>query len=60
MQALVCCSLESSENNFQRELLEKTVKQTEPDEVTVVDAGFAISELQRAKVKRWAVRMANN
>lgn len=60
LQALVRCPLESSESNFRQVLLEKTVKQTEPDEVTVVDAGFAISELQSAKVKRWVVRLANN
>jgi hypothetical protein len=60
LQALVRCPASQSESEFRPMLLQATVKQTAPDEITVLDGGFELSELQNAKVKRFVVRMATN
>jgi len=60
LQALVRCPTDKRESEFRRMLLQATVKQTAPDEITVLDGEFELSELQGAKVKRFVVRMASN
>jgi hypothetical protein len=60
LQALVRCPASMSESEFRRLLLQETVKQTAPDEITVLDGEFEVSDLHRAEVKRFVVRMASN
>lgn len=60
IQAIVRCPPETSETEFRSELLEKTAKSAHPDEITTVDAGFTLTELQTAHVQRYVVRMARN
>lgn len=60
LQVIVRCPIEKSEKEFRFILLEATVKETAVDEVTVLDAEFEVSELHKAKVKRFVVRGANN
>lgn len=60
VQAIVRCPLLKQECEFRMLLLQAAVKQTQADEITVVDAGFALSELHGAHVKRFVVRMATN
>jgi hypothetical protein len=60
LQAVIRCPVTKSEREFRDWLLQATVKQTQTDEITVVDAGFALSELHSAHVKRFVVRMATN
>lgn len=60
LQALVRCPADQSESEFRQMLLQQTVKQTAPDEITVLDGGFELAELQNANVKRFVVRMATN
>lgn len=60
MQAIVRCAVDQNECAFRKLLLQETVKQTAPDEITVVDGGFEIAELHSAEVKRFVIRMAIN
>jgi hypothetical protein len=60
LQALVRCPATMSESEFRRLLLQKTVEQTAPDEITVLDGEFEVSDLHSAQVKRFVVRMASN
>ena len=60
LQAIVRCPFDKSEKEFRSLLLEEAVKQAAVDEITVLDAEFELSELHRAKVKRYVVRMADN
>lgn len=60
LQAIVRCPVTKRESEFRHLLLQETVKQAQMDEITVVDAGFELSELQTAKVKRFVVRLATN
>lgn len=60
LQALVRCPATRSESEFRRLLLQKTVEQTAPDEITVLDGEFEVSDLHSAQVKRFVVRLATN
>ncbi len=60
LQALVRCPVDKGEGEFRRLLLQAANQQTQADEVTVVDAGFELSDLQAAKSKRFVLRMASN
>src|SRR5262245_8890253 len=60
LQALVRCPADTSESRFRRLLLQKTVAQTMPDEITVLDGEFEVADLHSAQVKRFVVRMATN
>jgi hypothetical protein len=60
LQAIVRCEAEKSEAEFRLALLQEVAKDAQADEVTVVDAGFTLAELQEAKVKRFVARMATN
>lgn len=60
LQALVRCPVDLGECEFRKLLLQESVKQTATDEITVVDSGFEVAELQSVKVKRFVIRMAIN
>ena len=60
LQAIVRCRTDMSESAFRTLLLQEAVKQTQVDEVTVVDAGFALADLYAAQIKRFVIRMAKN
>jgi hypothetical protein len=60
LQALLRCPADRSESEFRQMLLQETVKQTAPDEITVLDGGFELSDVQNAKVKRFVLRLATN
>jgi hypothetical protein len=60
LQALVRCPAAVRASEFRQLLLQETVKQTGPDEITVVDGEFELSELHSAQVKRFVVRLASN
>jgi hypothetical protein len=60
LQALVRCPAHMSASEFRRLLLQKSVEQTAPDEITVLDGEFEVAELQSVQVKRFVVRMASN
>lgn len=60
IQAIVRCPPATSATEFRSKLLEKTAKAAHSDEITTVDAGFTLTELQTAHVKRYVVRMAIN
>ena len=60
LHAIVRCQAATSEAEFRVELLKESRKSARPDEITVVDAGFELSELHEAEVKRFVVRLATN
>ena len=60
LQAIVRCPVDKGESDFRRLLLQEAVKQSQADEVTVVDAGFELSDLHAAKTKGFVIRMASN
>jgi hypothetical protein len=60
VQAIVRCPSDKSEGEFRRLLLQEASKQTQADEVTVVDAGFALVDLYAAQTKGFVIRMARN
>lgn len=60
MQALVRCPADQSASEFRQRLLRETVKQTAPDEITVLDGEFELAELHSANVQRFVVRLATN
>jgi hypothetical protein len=60
LQGLVRCPPAQSEGEFRRLLLQAAGKQTQVDEVTVVDAGFELADLAAAKTKGFVIRMARN
>lgn len=60
LQHIVRCSAERSGSEFRQELLQATVKTQAVDEVVVLDAEFEVTAIQRAKLRRYVVRQANN
>jgi hypothetical protein len=60
LQALVRCPADQSEREFRQVLLQASVKQTMPDEITVLDGEFELSQLHSANVQRFVVRLATN
>lgn len=51
---------DSSEARLWRIILKNINKTLEPDEIVVVDAGVKVRDLQKAGVKQYVVRLANN
>jgi len=51
---------DSSEARLWRMILKNINKTLEPDEIVVVDAGVKVRDLQKAGVKQYVVRLANN
>ena len=60
LQSIVRCATDLSETAFRQVLLKAALKTTQADEITVVDAGFELSELQATQTQRFVVRMASN
>jgi hypothetical protein len=60
IQAIVRCQADKNEADFRGALLQEAAQSARPDEITAVDAGFSLTEVQTAKVKRYVVRMASN
>ena len=60
LKAIVRCEATMSESEFRRELLLAAVKTAQPDEITVVDAGFTLTELQATGVQSFVIRLASN
>lgn len=54
------CGVGTSEPEFHAQLLKDAAESSLPDEITVVDAGFKLSEIIEAKLSQVVVRMANN
>jgi hypothetical protein len=51
---------DSSETRLWRMILQNINKTLAPDEIVVVDAGVKVRDLQKAGVKQYVVRLANN
>jgi hypothetical protein len=60
LQAIERCKRDQTEVKFQVELLKTVAASARPDEITVVDAGFNLSDLHEAEIKQFVVRMAIN
>lgn len=60
LQSIIRYEQEINEPEFQRELLKQAADVSDDDEVTVVDAGFGLPDLQNAGVKNFVIRMASN
>jgi len=60
LQAVERCDREMKEADFRAVLLEKAAASARPDEITVTDAGFRLSELHDAGIKQFIERMASN
>jgi len=60
LRRIVRCQPQTRKPAFRRQLLCKAAAQMALDEVVVVDAEFAIAELQAAGVVRYVVRLATN
>jgi hypothetical protein len=60
LRRIVRCQPQMSKPDFRRQLLRAAAAQMALDEVVVVDAEFALAELQAASVARYVVRLASN
>lgn len=60
LRRIVRCQPQSGKPDFRCQLLREAAAQMALDQVVVVDAEFAISELQAAGVSRYVVRLATN
>lgn len=60
LKQITQCKAGTSESEFRAELLETEAKSSLVDELTVVDAGFELSEIFTAKLNRFVIRMASN
>jgi hypothetical protein len=60
LRRIVRCQPHASKPDFRNQLLREAVAQAAGDQVIVVDAEFAIAELQTAGVPRYVVRLASN
>lgn len=60
LRQIMRCEAETSETEFHGKLLAEVAEASQPDEITVMDAGFELSELVVAKLRRFVVRMAIN
>jgi hypothetical protein len=60
LRRIVRCQPQQSQPDFRRQLLRETAAQMALDQVVVVDAEFAIAELQTAAIPRYVVRLASN
>lgn len=60
LRVIVRCDANTSERDFRQQLLQQTAAQAALDEITVMDAGFTLAEVQANQVKRFVLRMAKN
>lgn len=60
LNAIVRCEATMSESEFRSVLLRAAVKTAQADEITVVDAGFSLPELQASGVHAFVIRLASN
>ncbi|MEZ4714193.1 MAG: hypothetical protein R3A44_43825 [Caldilineaceae bacterium] len=60
LEKIVRCEAGTSESTFRGELLQAAAKEADPDEITVLDAGFHLPEIHLAELERYVVRMAAN
>jgi hypothetical protein len=60
LQAIERCDSDLTDTAFQVQLLKSAMVSAQPDEITVTDAGFKLSELHEAGVKNFVTRMAKN
>lgn len=60
LKQIIRCAAETSETDFRATLLKAAAKASLPDELNVVDAGFQLSELFEAELRRFVIRMASN
>jgi len=60
LDSIVRCAADLRETAFRQALLKTARQTTQADEITVVDAGFELSELQASQTQRFVVRMARN
>jgi hypothetical protein len=60
LRRIVRCQPQMSKPDFRRQLLRAAAAEMALDQVVVVDAEFAIAELQAAGVPRYVVRLATN
>lgn len=57
---IVRCEIGTSEPEFHAQLLNDAVESSLPDEITVMDAGFELSETIESGLSQFVVRMASN
>lgn len=60
LRRIVRCQPQMRKAAFRNQLLREAAAQMTPDQVVVVDAEFAIAELQAAAIPRYVVRLASN
>ena len=60
LRRIVRCQPQTGKPVFRRQLLQEATAQLALDQIVVVDAEFAIAELQAANVPRYVVRLASN
>ena len=60
LEKVMRCEAKTSETEFRAEILEKVAEASLPGEIIAMDAGFQLSELFEAELKRFVVRMAIN
>ena len=60
LHGIVRCPAEQSEAEFRVELLKQRAEQSLPDEVSVLDAGFKLSEIHQAGLNGYLVRLQSN
>lgn len=60
LEEIVRCQAGTSESEFHEQLLKDRAESSLPDEITVMDAGFELSEIMEAKLSQFVVRMAIN
>lgn len=60
LRRIVRCQPQVDKVTFRMELLREIKKPMLPDQVMVLDAEFEVSELQRAQIERFVVRLASN
>jgi hypothetical protein len=60
VSAIIRGEAETTEAALRKKLLQQVAETNAPQEVTVMDAGFGLKEIQENKVKRFVVRLAKN
>lgn len=60
LRRIVRCQPQVDKVTLRRQLLQEVKKHMLPDQVMVMDAEFEVSELQRAQIERFVVRLASH
>jgi len=60
LDKIVRCEVGTSEPEFHAQLLNDAATSNHPDEITVVDAGFELSEIAESGLSQFVIRMASN